>query len=419
MAFFSQAFVMVIAFAMIMLILSLVIMFLIRAIHYLGNVRAATLGEMLGSLNLGFRLMQGDTAEAGDPGWSAFVSDVLTFPSLHPGKNLLPAPEKNVRKMGKKPGIEPSTASTTVQAGGTIKRTKRARSPRTDVASLQARKQKLANSVDFIAKDDLISIVCRLCGRNYIPGQPVPSVSFPARWTQSLPVESRCLPALVTYIDEFFETAEGVSSDEFMSSAKRLTRLFACLIVVLLNLDSIDLAQDLYRGGIDRTNLNQTAAQVLQLTRQQGALDSGAAPPVRDKLLDDLAPSLTTLTSLLNQPQFQLGWQHSWLAQAWCVAQKQCTSGAVEVPTSRLGWFCRIAEWLTGLALSCIFLSMGAPFWAKRLEEVLDFQSAVEQIKGDSTDSNGAAPRSGVVRAVAVSPAPAAAIGPAEGIPRA
>jgi hypothetical protein len=239
----------------------------------------------------------------------------------------------------------------------------------------------------------LLTVVCRLSGVTYTAGAAVPNVPFPARWASSMPsADARSLPSLVRYIDEFFETTEGVTSNQFTESTKRLTRVLACMIVVLLNVDSIDLTRNLYGVGPARDNLRQTASQVLELAKANGATNPNAPPPAkRDALLDNLTPSLATLASLLDQPSFKLGWQHSWLAEAWCVADKQCAPGTVEVPTTQVGWVLRIVLWLAGLVLSCNLLAMGAPFWADKLGRLLGWQNAIQRFKDASTDDDSPA----------------------------
>ncbi len=350
MTFFSQILATVIGFSVIMLILSLIITYLVRGVHYLGHVRGATLGEMLGSINVGYRLMHGDHAQSGDIAQAAFVLDVLTFPALHlPAKLVAP----NARLGG-------------------------------DPKAILAGRQKLAQSVEYIDKDDFVQIVCRLCGTQYKSGQD-PAGQFPARWCTALPEADRSLKELVAYIDEWFPTAEGVSSNQFMVKSKRLTSVLASVLVVLLNLDAIQIATNLYGSGSTRDALAQSAGDILKLAEGTHAADT-ALPTSRDASLDKVTEGLSTLTSRLNEPDLELGWQQSWIARAWCVNQHVCAPGDVDVPGTRLGWCVHVGLWFCGLLVSFLLLSLGAPFWANQLKELLGWQTLLQTRKVPAPD---------------------------------
>jgi hypothetical protein len=311
------------------------------------------LGEMVGSLNVGYRRRHSDPAEAGDRPSTQFVVDVLTFPALHPSKNLSPAAPASARF---------------------------------------GQRSKLSRSVEYISKDDLIAIVCRLSGVTYVEGEPVPDAVLPANWYGGLPDDALQLEPFVAYIDDFFETAEGVSSDDFTASTKRLTRVLALIVVAVLNLNAFDLAKSLYTNRPDPGTTTDNANQAL-------AVDVAALhpepmpPPERQGYLSGQSAELRLIGSLLDDPSYSLGWQHSWVARAWCVADKACPpSTAVVVPTTTFGWLWNYFLWFLGLATSFVLVSLGAPFWAERLEQLLGWQSAVKKVKGDVAAAGGQTP---------------------------
>ena len=343
------------AFSAIMLAVSIVIMYFVRWIHYLANVRGNTLGEMVGALNVGFRIANGDSlATAGDAPQSPFVTDVLSYPALHPMAKIA---------MIASPG-------------------------KGEVTAADASRKKNAQSVEYIAKDDLLEIVCRLSGVPYEDGA-LPGVKIPQRWYRTLPAEKQTLSEFVDYIKHWFETSEGVSTDEYKKKAKRLTAVLACIVVVVLNMDGFRLVSDLYGNGYARDALVARAGDILDTARRAGATDANAPLPAsRDALVDKSLPDPAALASLLNQPDFELGWQHSWIAEALCVTDRKCAPDLTKVPSSALGWFVRVTGWLAGLGFSSLLLSMGAPFWAKMLQDTLSLQSAIKGVKTD--DSSGA-----------------------------
>jgi|CZKU01.1.fsa_nt_gi hypothetical protein len=370
-----------VAFSAIMLAVSIIIMYLVRLVHYLGNVRGRSLGEMVGALNIGFRLENGDPADAGDAPQSAFVTDILTYPMLHPAAKLS-AP---VSRMGG------------------------------DASKIEASRQKAAQSVEYIAKADLLEIVCRLNGQTY--SQKPLLGEFPQRWCNSLAAEKRSLAALVFYIEQWFETTEAVSTDQFKKASKRLTAVLACIVVVVLNMDGFRLVANLYGKPGLRDDLAQRAPDLQDMGRRSGATDERAPLPTSREALLDSAPPAThgvdkanknvapdsqapdgttphatadvgALVSLLDQPDLGLGWQHSWIAEAMCVAARKCPPVAGVVPPSCFGWVVSIGGWLAGLGFSSLLLSMGAPFWARTLENALSLKSAIKDIQTDDSPND-------------------------------
>jgi transcriptional regulator of acetoin/glycerol metabolism len=151
----------VIGFVTVMLATSLVVSVMVRVVHYLGNKRSKTLGEMLGGLNQAFRSDNGDHPQPGDAPQTAFVLDVLTYPTLH-------------------------LSNTQVAASGRAGR----------YLDVQAKRQLLAARVEYISKENLIEIITRLslADTTLLPSSP--DVEIPARWYGRLPPERRTLAEL-------------------------------------------------------------------------------------------------------------------------------------------------------------------------------------------------------------------------------
>jgi hypothetical protein len=332
---------------------SLIVMGLVRVLHYLGNKRGRTLGEMLGSLNLGYRLANDDHAAPGDAAQAAFVLDVLTHPTLHTPSRI------------------------------ELARTKRTEEPR----YVEKRRELLAQTVEYIAEADLRRIVRRLArleigaeverGSTGETDSDDRGLEIPARWHEKLPPSARKLETFVAYISDWFRTAEGQTTEQFKVEARRLTAVISCILVVLFNLDGLALATNLFQGGSLRAELSRRAPDLLDMS--DPILQQSNAPPAeREELLDGVADQFSSLNSTLNHPDLGIGWQHSWIAQSFCA---ECGPKATAPQRSLWPWAWDVGRWLFGLILSSITLSFGAPFWANQLRSLLNLQNSLKQAK--------------------------------------
>jgi hypothetical protein len=331
----------VLGFIVVMTAASLVVSIVVRFVHYLADKRSTSLSEMLGALNHGFRLHHGDRVSPGDAAENRFVLDILTDPALH-----------------------------SMEAARTF-----------DAASAQLgdaddpRRKLLARRVDFISKESLLAIVERLS----------PQGVLPARWHYALAPEHATVNAFRDHLDKWFAIAEGNSTEQFRRDSKRLVVVLSALLVVVTNLDAIQLVTDLYHSAPLRDALANQANDLLQTASALGATDRAATanlPTDRVEWLNEGEIYLPQLNAVLNQPELNLGWTHSWIVRKWCKACGASTdpdlAEAALSPTWS-DWFVTLVRWLAGLALSTGLLSLGAPFWADQLKSFLGVRNAVQQ----------------------------------------
>lgn len=336
---------MVVGFTTVMLAASLVVSVLVRIVHYLGDKRSKTLGEMLGALNQAFRADRGDHARPGDVPQTTFVLDILTYPTLHLSSDL--------------------KAITT---------------PKARDLDVHRQREALAKRVEYLTEANLIEIVTRLTAAETPPlvGRPrsaweLGKSAIPARWYDRIQPNQPTLDELKAFITTWYRTIERVGTQDFVLASRRLTAVISCIVVVLLCLDGIQLGVDLFRGS---SKLNDhLAEQGLALlnspTQAEAIHPSGHTAAERDPNLHDLEASLTQVNSVLNEPGLNLGWQNSWMV-------KEIGRVARKAPDARTGvalWL-DVFRWLLGLVLSCLLVSLGAPFWADQLSALLNLRNA-------------------------------------------
>jgi hypothetical protein len=352
MGFLAQILGVAAGFSAIMLTCSLVVMSLVRIVHYLQRRRGNTLGEMLGALSIGFRSSHADAAEPGDAAQVEFTLDVLAYPALH-------SPE-------------------------TVRRTM---SPVISLSGTNEQRARLARDIEYISVDDLIRIVQQYSalerGATNANDKEAALWDIPARWHVALPAEARKVGVFTAYIKDWFATVEGASAERFKIAARRLTITVSCILVVLLNLDGIALLSTLYKSGAVRDELaNRSTAILAMADRLKVHSTETALPTNRDALLDGVSTDLLQLNTVLNQPELAIGWQASWISKEWCAYQGKCASGDGALKKSRKEWVIDVFRWLAGLTLSGTLLSLGAPFWTTQLRDVLNLQNSVRQAKG-------------------------------------
>ncbi len=331
---------MLMGFATVMLTASLVVMCIVRGLQYLANTRGKTLGEMLGSLNLGFRFSQGDSARAGDEATSSFVLDILTYPALHPRSQL-----------GQ---FEPNNDSP---------------------ATIREKRENLAQRIDYLPKDQLKDIVRRLAAAEAQAPDWADddTLVLPARWFNHLSTEKRSLDAFFEYVDSWYSTVEDVSTQSFKLTSRRMTGTVSCVLVVFLNLDALQLASDLVRA--DPAALDQLAVDSETVLKTSDRMLTTTSPPTdRDALVTGTTSTVQQLNGVLVEPSLSLGWQSSWIVKKWIDAGSGKSSWAFWAVFPYLS----TVRWFAGLVVSCLLLSLGAPFWADRLKDVLNFRNALE-----------------------------------------
>lgn len=314
----------------VMLAASLIVMCLVRILQYLANMRGKTLGEMLGALNRGFRTRGGDMTAIDDAPQLAFVSDVLTYPTLH--------------------------ASTTLVAT-TVKHL--------PVAELARRREQAAVKVEYLSKKDLLQIVRSMLEKDT---SSIPNL-LPARWSEQLPPEARTFRAFEAYVNEWYETLEGSATEQFKLTARRMTASLSCVVVVLFNIDGLQLATTIFNNPDLQAQLASQAGPLLETAERTGATRSVESQTSdREQVTSGVEMTFTQANGVLNEPALMLGWHGNPLVKAWC-------SGTEPRPSTPTLTNIR---WLAGLVLSCVLLSLGAPFWADTLKRLLNLQNTLK-----------------------------------------
>lgn len=330
----------VVGISTVMLTGSLVVMCMVKVVQALSNTRGKTLGEMVGALNRGFRTSAGDVSVGNDQASIEFVQDILTYPALHDSASIAKAKSAA-------PGDPDSE------------------------------RQILAQKVEYLAKEDLIEIVrAELEPPSVKPRagatDPDDVRSLPARWFTSLDPALRTFGDFRLYVERWYTTLEGSSIQRFKGNAQKLTVTMSWLLVILINMDTLELATNIYSKSSLQAQLTSDAPLILYRARQMGVTDTAAAPPTSiDEQLTGVSQTLGQANGVLTEPGLALGWQNSLLARTWCPCNPD--------PSTRHRLLATI-RWLLGLALSSLLLSLGAPFWADQLSTFLNLQNSVRSL---------------------------------------
>ena len=353
MSFILKAFSTLIGVSTVMLTCSLVVMSMVRVLQYLANSRGQTLGEMLGSLNQGFRTDGRDIAGSDDAARLAFIQDVLTYPTLQGSDRVAKMTAPNLRP-----------------------------------DQLLKRRGEAVRAVEYLAKKDLLAIVRSMLEPMMVPAPHVPRPPgdtdpddarlLPARWSVQLPPEKRTFYAFRRYVEHWYETLEGVATEQFKTKARRMTASLSCVLVVFLNLDGLQLAVDIFESPDAQQLLESRAPVILKRAESLGATTPQAPPSAdRDELIAGAGETFVQMNGVLNEPSLRLGWQESKITKAWCA----CAEQAGPCPGIVLG----TVRWFAGLLFSCLLLALGAPFWADMLKNLLNFRNAVKAAVAPAT----------------------------------
>jgi hypothetical protein len=349
-----------IAFVVIMLAASLMVTAIVRLLHAWTDRRGRGVSDMLVRLHHGFRAHRDIFSSPGDDAESAFVHDILSDPILHTSDRL----------------AQNNAWNATLEGSGDQK-----------VELERAASRKLAKAIDFIGKDDLISLVERHSvavdtGRtDKKSGEPITFLALPERWRPGVEPEDARTEDFVAHIERWWSTVEGTIAQEFGQQARRLSVIISCLLVVAVNLDGFRLAWTLYK---DRAVSERIAAHADEVKRSADRLRVGTDPDSLGRPPDvprsDVKLELQLNAAVLTNDALPIGWQNSYIVKRWCAYQGCTDSGAgppVDPPT-RGQLFLDVLMWLAGLAFSCMLLSQGAPFWVRILGTVLRLRNAVQ-----------------------------------------
>jgi hypothetical protein len=314
------------AFAALMLVASLFVSAVVQAIQSALRVRARVLGDMLGALIHNYAAAHDIPLQEAEK--RGFVSAVLAHPLLH-------------------------SPATIKAVGG-------------DAARLEL-------AIEYLHEEDLVNLVRVELARK-------------AGCPEALRAAVADVDQFERYVERWYETIGGTASEYFKQRMRRLTLGVSCAVVVLFNVDGLHLIGDLYRGGAQRGALTHDLAAIHDTSARLGSpdgieVDPGdlAAARRRDATLRELALEMQKTSSMLDEAGTGLGWQSSWITRRWCAYKGRCAPAEARPSGARMALDALL--WLAGLVFSCVMLSLGAPFWATTLGNLVNVGNAVERIK--------------------------------------
>lgn len=186
------------------------------------------------------------------------------------------------------------------------------------------------------------------------------------------------LPTAMLKMQSWFNDGMQRSSSMFKEKLQRLSLIVACVMVLMMNVDTLAITQELWEDHDLRANLAASASANAQYPT---AIDpeTGEAEAISTDLINDALAAQRTAQQLvgLNVP---LGWNFVVLTPE--MAQNAATMGLADPygDPSNLwnlwpfsgnpGWLSLLIAKLVGLAASAIAAAQGAPFWFDLLQKI-------------------------------------------------
>lgn len=394
-----------ITFAAAMLAASLFVSALVQGVQSIGEYRSEIVERMLKSLIHGFRYFYNDTdvlradgAHVAAPPLSAeelaklrgvvlateqeFVSDVLSDPALH------------ARFDGASYGGDPETLAKTVEYIDSTDLITIARNQSESTWLLRTAPQAAAavsSPMQPPSPDDPPAATAAPAGalpddaQRYLP----PEWFFAKRQATTIEQMAQLKPyatvaRFAEYVQRWFPTFEATATETFKKRLRRLTLVVSCTVVVLLNLNSFELAGKLYANS-GNDDFSDRAADLQAQAARLGVV----APSVELEGAEGTTPvslgsETSSLLNALDSPDLGLGWQGSTIVDQWCAYTGKCPSSGPAISGGQV--MKATLWWLLGLAFSCAMLSMGAPFWYGVLSGLLNLKNAVKASKQRAAD---------------------------------
>jgi hypothetical protein len=193
-----------------------------------------------------------------------------------------------------------------------------------------------------------------------------PRGELPRSWYVALDPADATSAKFTAWLEQWFPSIEANATERFRKDSAHLVAVVSFLAVVLLNLDAFQLASDLFGQASLAGTLAEHATGLSKL----------ADAELRDGPLgkDDLG-DFVQINAVLNVPDLKLGWQRSAFVERYCAMRQTCALPAsltATAPREDWGSFLMYgARWLLGLLVSALLLSLGAPFWADLLRDLL------------------------------------------------
>ncbi len=333
-----------IAFILVMLAASLMVNVVVRGYDTLTHARAKVVQAMLRQLYRGYFHQQKLAIPLG--GENRFVHDVLSAPILH----------------------SETSYDALRDAKPDVDKLLDAASNKTD--------QKLAkvhSTVEYLLVDDLVAIIddaSETAVRGWFGVGASTGVVFAHQ-------------ALSAYVRDWFTTAAATAANQFGKTARRKAMSVAAIAVVVLNLDAIRLAYDLYHDRAIDARIAQHVDDMTATAQRLIAPQTPGAPDGKDQLEADLQKT----AALFSVERVPIGWNDSYISRRWCAYRGECNDPSIAVPT-RSQLELDILYWLIGLFSSWLMLSLGAPFWVRALETLTGIKDKLKPPRGKSPGSN-------------------------------
>jgi type II secretory pathway pseudopilin PulG len=325
-----------IAFTLVILVASLMVNILVRIYDTVFNERAKGVQAMLRQLFRGYARTLGLKPPPKDE--DAFVHAVLSAPILH----------------------DAASYDELVEA-----------SPGKALVKLHA-------SIEYLLVDDLVAIVKDV---------DKPTVKAWFQVADLDPANPKVVPEnvrddLIDYINKWFKTAAATAANRFGKLARRRAMSVAAIVVVLLNLDAIRLAYDLYRDRALTERVEQHVEDMTETAKRLLETDE-TTPDDRAQLQADLQKA----AALFSIERIPIGWNDAYISKRWCAYQGRCNDPAIARP-SRGALALDGAYWLLGLFVSWLLLSLGAPFWVRALETLTGIRNRLKPPRGKAPGSS-------------------------------
>jgi hypothetical protein len=300
----------VLGFVVVMAAVSMFVSMLVGVLHRLNNARSRHLAEMLARTIHAFRQHHGDRGTPSDAESAAFVRDVLDDPVLRVAR-----PASRGEKLWLDRGARGS-----------------------------------------IRQEELIALVER-----HARGGPLPR-----SWYRTLPPEDATYAKFAAWLKQWFPVIESGATERFRKESVHLVGVVSALAVVALNLDALQLVSDLFGQASLSSALSEFGPGVSKLA------DAGLA---EGELSQDTLGDFVQVNAVLNVPELKLGWQRSTFVERYCAMRQTCSlSPSLNrsvFQDDATSFALYLVRWFAGLVVSVLLLSLGAPFWADRLRDLL------------------------------------------------
>ena len=163
-----------------------------------------------------------------------------------------------------------------------------------------------------------------------------------------------------TKVEAWFNDSMDRASGWYKRRTQKILFIIGVFLTLLLNVDTVKLAQDLWT--------NPTAAKATANLAEQFVNNN----PV--KTSDDLQKQAEVLINIGNKLPFAFGWQ-GWIRSAW--SAKEQGKAALFLGESFVGWL-----------ITAIALSLGAPFWFDVLNKFMVVRSTIKPHEKSETETS-------------------------------